>query len=62
MTNQRRGAFRIERDSLGEVEVPTEALYGAQTARAATWSLTDVRMPGAVITALAQIKAAAARV
>jgi aspartate ammonia-lyase len=28
------GRTRIERDSLGEVEVPADALYGAQTARA----------------------------
>ena len=27
-------AFRLERDSLGEVRVPLQALYGAQTARA----------------------------
>ena len=26
--------FRIERDSLGEVQVPAEALYGVQTQRA----------------------------
>src|ERR1043165_8413494 len=26
--------YRIERDSLGDVEVPEDALYGAQTARA----------------------------
>ena len=27
-------AFRIEKDSMGEVKVPQEALYGAQTQRA----------------------------
>jgi len=26
--------FRIERDSMGEVKVPSEAYYGAQTQRA----------------------------
>ncbi|MEO8284833.1 MAG: aspartate ammonia-lyase [Chloroflexota bacterium] len=28
------GAYRVEKDSLGEVQVPVDALYGAQTARA----------------------------
>ena len=27
-------AFRIERDTMGEMRVPDRALYGAQTARA----------------------------
>jgi fumarate hydratase, class II len=27
-------AYRIERDSMGEIRVPREALYGAQTQRA----------------------------
>ena len=27
-------AFRVERDPLGELEVPAEAYYGIQTARA----------------------------
>ena len=27
------GEFRIERDSLGEVKVPAEKLWGAQTQR-----------------------------
>jgi len=33
-------SYRIERDRLSEVQVPTEALYGAQTQRAspAVWS------------------------
>ena len=30
----RHGAFRREHDSLGEVAVPADAYYGAQTARA----------------------------
>jgi aspartate ammonia-lyase len=33
-TNGVSGAYRIEKDSLGEVQVPVNALYGAQTARA----------------------------
>lgn len=27
-------SYRIERDSLGDVQVPSQALYGAQTQRA----------------------------
>lgn len=53
--------YRKERDSLGEVDVPVSALYGAQTQRA----LTNFRgmqraMPGPFIRALARLKAAAA--
>jgi len=28
------GSFRVEKDSLGELHIPAEALYGAQTQRA----------------------------
>src|SRR5437879_1648421 len=34
ITGAASGAYRIEKDSLGEVRVPIDALYGAQTARA----------------------------
>jgi fumarate hydratase, class II len=53
-------ANRLEHDSLGEVTIPGNALYGAQTARAAAWSFSGRRLPLAVIHALARIKAAAA--
>jgi len=54
---------RIEHDSMGEVEVPADALWGAQTARAvANFPISGLTMPLSVIHALAQIKSAAARV
>jgi fumarate hydratase class II len=53
--------YRLERDSMGEVCVPSEALYGAQTGRAIeNFSLGDLRMPRPFIRALGLIKAAAA--
>ncbi|TGD76155.1 class II fumarate hydratase [Mangrovimicrobium sediminis] len=53
---------RSERDSMGEVLVPQDALYGAQTQRALdNFGLQQRPMPGAFIRALAAIKAAAAR-
>jgi fumarate hydratase class II len=54
--------MRIEHDSMGEVEVPAEALWGAQTARAvANFPISGLTMPLPVIHALARIKSAAAR-
>ncbi len=53
---------RTERDSLGEVQVPTKALYGAQTQRAVdNFQLSGIPLPGEFICALGLIKAAAAR-
>jgi fumarate hydratase class II len=53
--------FNLEHDSLGEVRVPSEALYGAQTQRAVeNFPLSDLRMPRPFIRALGLIKAAAA--
>jgi fumarate hydratase class II len=54
--------FRIEHDSMGEVRVPAEALWGAQTERARAHRLSGERMPREVIVALARIKSAAAAV
>ncbi|GIX33724.1 MAG: fumarate hydratase class II [Lysobacterales bacterium] len=52
---------RIERDSMGEIKVPAEALYGAQTQRAVeNFPVSGLRMPRAFIRALGLIKAAAA--
>jgi len=54
-------ATRIETDSLGEVEVPADCYYGAQTARSvANFPIGDERMPRDLIHALALIKKAAA--
>lgn len=54
--------FRIERDSMGELQVPEQALYGAQTQRAVdNFPISGQRMPAAFIRALILAKAAAAR-
>ena len=54
---------RIERDSLGEVKVPRDALYGAQTQRAVeNFPISGLRMPRPLLRALGLIKGAAARV
>lgn len=53
---------RIERDSMGEVEVPLDALYGAQTRRAQlNFPVSGWRMPAGFVRALARIKRAAAQ-
>lgn len=55
-------SVRIETDSLGEVRVPAEALYGAQTQRAKeNFPISDLRFPRRFIEALGTVKAAAAR-
>jgi fumarate hydratase class II len=52
---------RIERDSMGEVEVPRDALFGAQTRRALeNFPISDLRMPRRFIEALGAIKLEAA--
>ncbi len=54
---------RIEKDSLGEVEVPSDALYGAQTMRAVdNFPITGLRPWRAFIWSMATIKRAAAEV
>ena len=56
------GDFRVERDSMGELQVPASALWGAQTQRAVNnFPISGLRMPAAFIRALALIKWAAAR-
>ncbi len=55
--------FRTERDSMGEVQVPAGALWGAQTQRAVqNFPVSGERLPGELIRALASIKGAAAAV
>ncbi|MDP3534992.1 MAG: class II fumarate hydratase [Halomonas sp.] len=54
--------MRIERDSMGELEVPANALYGAQTQRAINnFPVSGMPMPAAFVHAVARIKLAAAR-
>ncbi|MBF7054417.1 class II fumarate hydratase [Halomonas sp. KAO] len=56
-------ATRSERDSMGALEVPAEALYGAQTQRAVNnFPVSGQAMPAPFIHAIARIKLAAARV
>ncbi len=54
--------FRLERDSMGELRVPADALWGAQTQRAVNnFPVSGRTMPRAFIRALALIKQAAAQ-
>ncbi len=54
---------RIERDTMGELEVPADAYYGVQTARAIqNFPISDLRFPRAFLRALGLIKWAAAGV
>jgi fumarate hydratase, class II len=55
------GGPRIERDSMGEMEVPADALYGASTQRAVlNFPISGQRFPRRFLRALALIKEAAA--
>jgi len=55
--------FRVEKDTMGEMQVPAAALYGAQTQRAVeNFPISGAPIPRPVIRALGLIKAAAARV
>jgi len=55
--------YRIEHDSLGDIQVPADALYAAQTQRAVeNFPISDLRFPRSFIRALGMIKAAAAAV
>ncbi len=55
--------FRIEKDSLGEVRVPSEAYFGAQTQRAINnFAISGLRPWRAFIWSMATIKRAAAEV
>ncbi|NBE81115.1 class II fumarate hydratase [Micromonospora rubida] len=63
MTTPEAAGYRIERDSMGEVEVPAEALWRAQTQRAVqNFPISGRGIEPAQIKALAQIKGAAAEV
>ena len=55
--------FRVERDSMGEVQVPEDALWRAQTQRAVeNFPISGSRLEPDHVQALALVKAAAARV
>jgi fumarate hydratase class II len=55
--------FRIEKDSMGEVEVPKNAYYGAQTQRAVdNFPVSDIRFSRGFIEALGLVKKNAAKV
>jgi fumarate hydratase class II len=57
------GEYRTEHDSMGEVQVPLRAKWGAQTQRAVeNFPLSGQRLERAHIEALARVKAAAAAV
>ncbi len=54
--------FRTESDSMGELQVPNDALYQAQTQRAVNnFAISGLTMPKQFVTALAYIKQAAAQ-
>ena len=53
---------RVERDSMGPMDVPAEALYGASTMRAVlNFPISNLRFPRAFIRALGLVKLAAAK-
>jgi fumarate hydratase, class II len=55
-------SFRKEHDSMGELQVPADALWGAQTQRAVeNFPISGLTMPRAFIGALGLVKQAAAR-
>jgi aspartate ammonia-lyase len=54
-------SFRIERDTLGELNVPADAYYGAQTQRAIeNFRISGLRAPADLVTATVLVKKAAA--
>ena len=55
-------SFRVEHDSMGEIKVPADALWGAQTQRAVeNFPISGMPLPRAFIAALGLVKQAAAR-
>ncbi|MGL4667057.1 MAG: lyase family protein, partial [Saezia sp.] len=54
---------RIEKDSFGNIEVPADHLWGAQTQRSLqNFKISGERQPREIIKAMAQVKRAAAAV
>ncbi|MBQ8907069.1 MAG: class II fumarate hydratase [Clostridia bacterium] len=63
METEKKEAFRIEHDSMGEVAVPAESLWGAQTQRSLeNFPIGEEKMPKDIIRAFGIIKRAAASV
>ena len=57
------GTFRLERDTFGDIEVPADRLWGAQTQRSLqNFRISSERQPTELIRALALVKRAAAQV
>ncbi len=62
-TNGASDAYRIEKNSLGDVQVPVDALYGAQTSRAIrNFPITGLRPHPTLVRATVLVKRAAAEV
>ncbi|MGH2722372.1 MAG: class II fumarate hydratase [Actinomycetota bacterium] len=56
------GGFRVEKDSMGEVQVPAGAYYGGQTQRAVeNFPISGLRFPRRFVRALGLVKWAAAK-
>ena len=54
-------SMRTERDSMGDIQVPADAYYGAQTQRAVeNFPISGWRMPAAMIQAMGRVKYACA--
>src|SRR5437899_5859847 len=54
--------YRLDRDSMGEVKVPSSAYYGAETQRAVqNFPISGLRLPKEFIRAMALVKLSAAR-
>ena len=61
--NPQQQQFRTEKDSMGEMRVPADAYYGAQTGRAVeNFPVSDLRFPRRFIAAMGLIKWACAEV
>lgn len=61
MATKKASGFRVEHDSMGELQVPKQALWGAQTQRAKdNFHISGRPMPEAFVRALALVKASAA--
>src|SRR5262245_54756154 len=55
--------FRTEKDSMGEMQVPADAYYGAQTGRAVeNFPISDLRFNRRFIAAMGLIKSACAKI
>ena len=62
MAEEQNPQYRIEKDSMGELEVPTEALYSAQTQRAINnFQISGSAMPESFVRSLITIKSCAAQ-